>query len=176
MRSSPDLFNFTGQGRNSRNVYPASMALILAYRRTPVFKAGIEGAMRLGADRMMDLGNLYTASLPAWIAAGLVDALDKGADLDDAELLTMGYGSGDAAEPVLNTVQPGWQEAASRISLEGALGDPVMLGQSQYEMLHDRGAVGLPQPPSERFFIERIGTIREPDFQDVGVEYYQYAR
>jgi len=176
MRSSPDLFNFTGQGRNGRNVYPASMELVRAFRRTPVFRERIEGAMSLGADRMMDLGNLYTASLPAWIASGFVDALEKGVELDGAALLTMGYGSGDAAEAVLITAQPGWQEAASRINLEDALSDPVMLSQSQYEMLHDRGAADLPQPPSDRFFIERIGTIHEPDFQDVGVEYYQYAR
>ena len=106
MRSLPDLFNFTGQGRNSRNVYPASMALVRAFRRTPVFAERIEGAMSLGADRMMDLGNLYTASLPAWIAAGFVDALDKGICLDAADLLTLGYGSGDAAEAVLIAVQP----------------------------------------------------------------------
>ena len=174
MRSAPDLFKHTAQGRNAESAYPVSMVLIRAFRRTPAF-AALAQRMTLGADLMMDLGNLYTASLPAWIAAGFVEAVEQGVALAGAEFLTMGYGSGDAAEAAIITVQPGWQAAAARINFRDALADRVVLQQAQYETLHDEGAAELDGVSSARFCIERIGRTHEPAFQDVGVEYYRYT-
>ena len=124
---------------------------------------------------MMDLGNLYTASLPAWIAAGFLDAAEQDHDLTGARLLTVGYGSGDAAEAAIITVQPGWKEAAMAINIREALDDKVVLTQAQYEALHDVGEVSLDGRSAERFRIDHIGQTHEPTFQDVGVEYYRYA-
>lgn len=56
--------------------------------------------LTLGSDTMLDLGNLYTAALPAWIAAGFEQALEEESLKAGDEVPTLGYGSGDAAEVI----------------------------------------------------------------------------
>ena len=55
---------------------------------------------------MKDIGNVYCAALPAWMAAGIEDAYVRGVDLTDGKILAVGYGSGDAAEAIPMTVAP----------------------------------------------------------------------
>ena len=69
----------------------------------------------LGREAVQDIGNLYTASLPAWLAAGMEEAASSGQALTGTRILALGYGSGDAAEAIPMQVQPDWQSAASRI-------------------------------------------------------------
>jgi hydroxymethylglutaryl-CoA synthase len=124
----------------------------------------------------MELGNLYTAALPAWIAAGFEQALEQNIDLTNAKLAAMGYGSGDAAEAVPLRVVPGWRDAASKIGFRKALEASTDLSQQQYEALHDGKHVDLNCPPRDQFVIARTGSTYENAFQDLGVDYYDFAR
>ena len=36
----------------------------------PAYEKEVLGKLSMGADTIQDLGNLYTAALPAWFAAG----------------------------------------------------------------------------------------------------------
>ncbi len=74
---------------------------------------------------MMHMGNLYTAALPAWLAAGILEAQEQQAELSGHKLLLVGYGSGDAAETVVAKVTPNWRQAAAKIGLAKALGNAV---------------------------------------------------
>ena len=133
--------------------------------------------MSLGSRGAADLGNLYTAALPAWMAAGFEDALAKKVDLAERRLLAIGYGSGDAAEAIPVRVAPDWAEAAKKIGFAAALTPAFDLTKEQYESLHDtRAAAGLPALPGGRFRIGHVGDRYEPGFQDLGVEYYEYVR
>ncbi|MCA9624321.1 MAG: hydroxymethylglutaryl-CoA synthase family protein [Myxococcales bacterium] len=67
---APDLFSRL-EGGDDEHPYPATARLASAFRKTPAFAALAEAKLALGADRAMDFGNLYTAALPAWLAAGL---------------------------------------------------------------------------------------------------------
>jgi hydroxymethylglutaryl-CoA synthase len=176
MRSRPDLFAQVLAGKAGEEIYPESMKAAKVFRATPKFQEIVATKMALGSDRMMDIGNLYTASLPAWIAAGLEEAAEAGRDLGGKEFLTVGYGSGDAAEAMMIQIPTGYEEAAAKIGFRRALAEPVDLSQEQYEALHDgRDFPGKLPPASNVFVVERVGESARGELQDVGIEYYRYA-
>ena len=123
---------------------------------------------------MAELGNLYTASLPAWIAAGFEDAAEHGAALAGGRVLLIGYGSGDAAEAIPCTVVAGWEDAARRIGMRDALEDPVALDQEQYERLHAGEQLIIPRTVRSEFVVSHVGE-RAGSLLDEGIEYYRYV-
>jgi hydroxymethylglutaryl-CoA synthase len=137
----------------------------------------LQEKMSLGADWMRDLGNLYTAALPAWLAAGFEQAAQEDLDLVGVPMVAVGYGSGDAAESIPLSPVAGWRSAALGIGFCSALGGAFDLQQEQYEALHDGSqVVGLDYEPGTGFRIARVGDRYEQGFQDLGVEYYEYVR
>lgn len=156
--------------------YPESTKVAKVVRKDPSFVALQEEKMSLGADRMKDIGNIYTAALPAWAAAMFDDALQRNVSLAGATVLTIGYGSGDAAEAIPMRVVEGWQQAAQLIRFGEALAGSITLNRAQYEALHD----GQPPPdlsyqPRNEFHVTEVGQQVAPEFQDIGIEYYAYA-
>jgi hydroxymethylglutaryl-CoA synthase len=124
----------------------------------------------------MDMGNLYSAALPAWMAAGLEEAAEQRIDLTGEPMVAIGYGSGDASEALPIRAAEGWQEAARRTQTQAALHEgAVDLNQAQYEALHDGKDPGLAPDPKDEFVIARVGQKYDPGFQDLGVEYYEYV-
>ena len=158
------------------DLYPLSGKLRRHLRGTDTWANLVEEKLGLGEDAMRDLGNLYTAALPAWIASGFVQAYEENLPIDGQEWLALGYGSGDAAEALPMRVVQGWQEAASRINFTDALGDPVDLDRHQYEALHDgRTATVDPVQVSDEFVVDRVGTHSGPGVADLGIEFYRYV-
>ena len=131
----------------------------------------------LGTAGMLELGNLYTAALPAWLAAGLEDARARDIELNDKEVLLVGYGSGDAADAIPMRIVPTWREAAAAIDFQAALNPCIDLSHDQYLALRDRGVTtGLGYAPSAEFVVDRIGSETTQIFQDAGIEYYRYVQ
>lgn len=176
LKTSPDLFEDIDENGYT-DPYPNAMAVVRAFRSTDKHKQVVEVPMQLGSATMQDLGNLYTAALPAWLAAGLAQASEEKRDLAGEELLLVGYGSGDAAEAIPAQVVPQWRKAAQKIDIHGALKDPINLTQAQYEELHKTGKVeGLDGIVSGEFIIERTGVVGEGPLSDTGVDYYHYVQ
>jgi hydroxymethylglutaryl-CoA synthase len=124
---------------------------------------------------MKEIGNVYCAALPAWMAAGMEDAQMRGLDLAGSKIMAVGYGSGDAAEAIPMAVAEGWETAAAKIGFESALEGYQNLTRTQYETLHDTGdAEGL-YDPADGFVIESIGNSTNPKFSDEGIEYYRFV-
>eukprot|EP01059_Diplonema_ambulator_P030928 TRINITY_DN5501_c0_g1_i1.p1 TRINITY_DN5501_c0_g1~~TRINITY_DN5501_c0_g1_i1.p1 ORF type:complete len:503 (+),score=125.09 TRINITY_DN5501_c0_g1_i1:61-1569(+) len=145
-------------------------------RGEPKFKQLLEDKMSWGADVTRQLGNLYTASLPAWIMAGMEHAARHPTDLSNTHMVAIGYGSGDASESIPMTVQPTYREYSILANTPGLLSHAVTLTKSQYEGIHDtRSMASYPFHTPKGFFIESVGSRVEPAFQDLGVEYYSYA-
>ncbi|HEX6259399.1 MAG TPA: hypothetical protein VFZ51_02010, partial [Woeseiaceae bacterium] len=113
MLSKPEIVALAEPERLNVEVYPLTMAVFRIFRASRRYRREILDKLALGSDTMLDLGNLYTAALPAWIAAGFEQALDEGRDLQGEELLTLGYGSGDAAEVIPFFAAEQWQKAAA---------------------------------------------------------------
>jgi hydroxymethylglutaryl-CoA synthase len=94
----------------------------------------------------------------------------------DAKLYAIGYGSGDASEAIPLRVVPGWRDAAAKIGFRTALAESTDLTREQYEAMHDGQDVELDCPPVNQFVIARTGDTYEAAFQDLGVDYYEFAQ
>jgi hydroxymethylglutaryl-CoA synthase len=174
--SAPDLYAGVLEGGAIADPYVATSAAAGLLRKKAGFRELLQKKMHLGSEAVKDLGNLYSAALPAWMAAGLEQAASDGVELVDAPLVAVGYGSGDAAEALPVAVRPGWKEAALRIGFASALKGAVDLTREQYEALHDGIDVpGLDYALADEFRIARVGKSYDPTFQDLGVEYYEYV-
>ena len=175
MRTSPDVLQLVREGNINEDVYPLSMALLKEFRAGHVFNELVASKMSLGSEAMKDIGNVYCAALPAWMAAGLEEAARDGVELAYRDILAVGYGSGDAAEAIPMTLADNWQAAASRIGFMDALAHWQPLTRSQYESLHDDGvAEGLAEPDNG-FVIDAVGDASNPAFSDEGIEYYRFV-
>ncbi len=167
----PDVYALVETQKLGQELYPLASQTARVFREAPRFA---ELMTDLGTRGMQEVGNLYTASLPAWMAAGLEEAAETGMPLAGSRILTLGYGSGDAAEAIPMRVVPGWEAAARRICFKQALGEPLDLDEAGYNTLHDGcdfDTVAPLQPGV--FYIDRIGK-REEHFDDSGIEYYHY--
>lgn len=168
-----DLFAATKEGRLDDDPFPNTMRVLRAFREHDSHRTLVDDKLSLGADPMMELGNLYTASLPAWLAAALEEAAQSGNARRN--WLLVGYGSGDAAEAIPATVVDGFERAAGKIrfaeSLEGALD----LSREQYEAIHDGLDVELADVVKNAFVVDRIGGMNGTGYDDVGIEYYRYV-
>ena len=170
-----DISALADAERLNDDAMPLTMGLIRTFRASDAFADVVLDKLGLGSERMRDLGNLYTAALPAWMAAGFEEALERDLALEGREILTLGYGSGDAAEVIPMTVACGWRDATARMQFSAALDAPIDLTQAQYEALHDgRAVTDLPPPNGEEFFVTRVGREEARQFQDIGIEYYHY--
>ena len=175
LTSTHDIAALANAEQLNSDPMPLTMGLTRVFRASAGFDEDVLRKLTLGSDCMRHLGNLYTAALPAWMAAGFEEALDSDIELAGKEILTLGYGSGDAAEVIPMYVADGWREATRRMRFAAALEQPIDLSREQYEMLHDgRIIADLPQPAGEEFFVASVGRDTERHFQDVGIEYYLY--
>ena len=174
MRGRHDLPEHDADGPSAWNPFTRTNELMKGLRAMPEFEELVLHPLRWGDDSMMQLGNIYSGALFAWLAAGLEEAARAGENWAGDEILLIGYGSGDAAEALPMRVCEGWREAAGRIHFNKALEPAYDLDRSQYEALHAGLAVDdLPKPPG--FRVESIGTKTGQDFQDEGIEYYAYS-
>jgi hydroxymethylglutaryl-CoA synthase len=176
MASQPDVVDLLRRGNHEADAYPLTIELSRKFRKSAEFQNFVAEKMSLGTEVMKDIGNVYCASLPAWIAAGMEEAAETGRDLTDQSILAVGYGSGDAAEAIPMRAVRGWQDAASRIGFRKALVDYQDLSREQYESLHYTGDAGGLHGPSEGFVIETVGTSSTAGFSDEGIEYYRVVQ
>ncbi len=176
MISKPAVAELAHPERMNYEAYPLTMAVFRIFRASRKYRREILDKLALGSDAMLDLGNLYTAALPAWMAAGFEQAADEDRDLAGKEILTLGYGSGDAAEVIPLIVADQWRDAVASMKFADAMEFAVDLTQQQYEDLHDgRRVSGLDYIAHDEFVIDRVGGSDQRHFQDLGIEYYRYV-
>src|SRR5260221_8253648 len=156
--STPDLYAELLKDDAMADPYAATSAVASLLRKQKSCRQLLDEKMSLGSDTVKDLGNLYSAALPAWIAAGLEAASRQKLELADAPLVAVGYGSGDAAEALPLYVERGFETAASRIGFARGLEGAVTLSRDQYEALHDGTSLpSLTYTPRDEFAIARVG-------------------
>ena len=163
------VYDLVRNGNIAQEIYPLSTKVAKHFRTTPRFS---ELMTTLGSSQMKEVGNLYTASLPAWMAAGIENALESAEDITGKQILTIGYGSGDAAEIIPMQFVPGWREAAAKIDFAQQMEGAIDIDEEQYLALHDAGENSPLTNTREVFSIERVGQGGD-SFDDRGIEYYQ---
>ncbi len=170
--AEPDLLAHLEAHGADTPPYPLLDKLASLLRRHPAFKDYVAQKTSLGSQTAAEFGNLYSAALSAWLAAGFDDAAKQGKELADQSLLAIGYGSGDAALAMAVQPVPGWQIAAAKIDCDGALQNVRNINRNEYESLHDHGCLDddLLSPVGCR--IAKLGEVTSGAFQDIGVPYY----
>ena len=175
MNSTPDVLQLVRDGKIDEDVYPLCVQLLREFRKSPEFTSLVASKMSLGSEIMKEIGNVYCAALPAWMAAGMEEAAERGMKLAGGKILAVGYGSGDAAEAIPMQVVEGWEAAARKIGFESALDAAQNLTRSQYETLHDSGTAEGLLEPGNGFVIDTVGTSTNPELSDEGIEYYRFV-
>jgi hydroxymethylglutaryl-CoA synthase len=174
--STPDLYAQVRElGADVADPYEATTAVASLVRKSARFRELLQKKMSLGSAYVRDLGNLYSAALPSWLAAGFEAAAREKLDLVGRPMVAVGYGSGDAAEAWPIRAVKGWEAAASRIHLARAIDNPIDLTREQYEALHDGHEIEISYQPQDEFVITHVGEKYESAFQDLGIEYYKYV-
>lgn len=176
MRATPDILAFALNGETEREPWPLTMRLLRDFRAQPLYQDLVAAKMCLGSAPMRELGNMYSASLPAWMAAGLEEARTSGVDLAGQEVLALGYGSGDAAEAMPMRATESWADAAGRIRFAAALQPAINITREEYVQLHRSGIGPRSLELHDEFIIDRVGNSTAPEYADEGVEYYRYVR
>lgn len=175
LAAKPDLFGRLLSGRIDVDPLAVTGRVAALVRKCPEFAAFRQSKMNLGSELTAHFGNMYSASLLAWMAAGLEDAANRRIDLDETDVLLFGYGSGDAAECIPSRIPAGFADYAKRIGVAESLAGAFNLTKSQYESLHDDQTIPeVGALPGDRFRLSHIGEQDGAAFQDVGVEYYEY--
>ena len=176
MMSQPKVSTLASPERLQYEIYPLTMAALRVFRASRHYRVEVLDKLALGSDTMLDLGNLYTAALPAWLAAGFEQARDENRLQAGEEVLTLGYGSGDAAEVIPFYIADGWREATAAIGFSSVMDRAVDLNYEQYAQLHE-GQIpeGLVHVPQNEFVIDHVGNAEERHFSDLGIEYYRYV-
>ena len=176
LRSQHNIFSLVEQDKPNSSVFPKSLRVGRILNRFTSFHA-LADKLELGSEAMKDVGNLYTAALPAWLAAGLEEAVESNLELVGSDILTLGYGSGDAAEAIPMRAVPGWQEYAKKIKFAQSFDGAIDLNKTQYESLHSgKQPVDLPVNTDDEFLIKHVGQANERDFDEEGIEYYSYNK
>ena len=174
MESSRPLSCFQNSDAVHADPYPRLMKLLRVLREQPNYQNRILKKLNFGKSFVIEFGNLYSAALPAWLGAGLEDALHSNADWAGASVLSIGYGSGDAAEAIPMRVAANWKEAAKRLNTQQALENPRLLTREEYVALHEGTPCNLTQEAQHEFVIQQTGTGFDPAIDDVGIDYYDY--
>ncbi len=176
MANKPSVAKLANIEEHQLEAYPKAMAVYRVFRASRHYRREILDKLSLGSDTMLDLGNLYTAALPAWMAAGFEQALEEDSLKTGEEILTLGYGSGDAAEVIPFYVAHGWREASAAIQFSEAMTPVIDLNEKQYIAMHEGGRPeGIDYVPNREFVIAGVGHRQERHFADYGIEYYRYA-
>lgn len=174
---NPRYFTQIEAGREPTDAFPHTGKVARVLRKDARFMGLLAEKMSLGSSAMSSFGNLYTASLPCWLAAGFEEACRKKLDIAGKPMVMIGYGSGDASMAIPIVPVEGWEAAASRINVAKALSNPVNISKEQYEALHtgaEKGDLAEGHRKME-FVVDRLGCRNDSAFQDVGIEYYKFV-
>ncbi len=169
--SNPQANGWLSDIDESPEWFPASSQVAKRLIESDEFRA-LQGK-QFGRAMMREIGNTYTAALPMWLASALLEASEKGVDIAGRTLLSIGYGSGDAAEIIPMRVVHGWQALAQQTNLRDELIYERNLMLEEYVQLHDRDSGALDLPVNQGFYVNEIGTGEGPH-QDFGIEQYKY--
>ena len=154
--------------------FKTNKALKSLHRIKP-FKEKVLSKLKLGNELTKEMGNIYSGSIFAWLAAGIEDSMRNGKVLNGQDALLIGYGSGDAAEVIPISFTQHCCNEESNIKYSAAFNEPVNLDRNQYIKLRtDKILEGTQHKKPKGFIVSKVGKEESSIFQDAGIEYYEY--
>ena len=153
---------------------PALSKLTKALARADVMEAFISAKCGAGRGVVRQLGNLYSASLPAWMGAAFEEAAEAPDGEEGSEVLLLGYGSGDASLAVMGRLVPGWQSSARALGFSKGLAGALDIDRESYERAHDR-IEEIAVPVEGEVMLSGLGDGESFGFDDRGIPRYAYV-
>ena len=174
LKERPDLVTFLQTDIN-KELFPKTNKALKSFNRIKPFKDKVLSKIKLGNELTKEMGNIYSGSIFAWLAAGIEDSMKNGKDLNGKDGLLIGYGSGDAAEVIPISFTQDCCDKESNIKYSSAFSEPVNLNHKQYIKLRTNKILeGVESRKSKGFVVSKVGKEESTDFQDAGIEYYEY--
>ena len=174
LKERPDLVTFLQTDIN-KELFPKTNKALKSLNRIKLFKDKVLSKIKLGNELTKEMGNIYSGSIFAWLAAGIEDSMKNGKDLNGKDGLLIGYGSGDAAEVIPISFTQDCCDKESNIKYSSAFSEPVNLNHKQYIKLRTNKILeGVESIKSKGFVVSKVGKEESTDFQDAGIEYYEY--
>ena len=174
LKVKPDLKSFLQTDIN-KDLFPKTSKALKALNKIKPFKDKVLSKLKLGNELTKEMGNIYSGSIFAWLAAGIEDSMKNGKVLNGKDALLIGYGSGDAAEVIPISFTQDCCDNENNIKYSAAFTDPVNLDHNQYIKLRTNKVLeGVESKKSKGFIVSKVGTEESTDFQDAGIEYYKY--
>ena len=174
LKERPDLVTFLQTDIN-KELFPKTNKALKSLNRIKPFKDKVLSKIKLGNELTKEMGNIYSGSIFAWLAAGIEDSMKNGKDLNGKDGLLIGYGSGDAAEVIPISFTQDCCDKESNIKYSSAFSEPVNLNHKQYIKLRTNKILeGVESRKSKGFIVSKVGKEESTDFQDAGIEYYEY--
>ena len=174
LKERPDLVTFLQTDIN-KELFPKTNKALKSLNRIKLFKDKVLSKIKLGNELTKEMGNIYSGSIFAWLAAGIEDSIKNGKDLNGKDGLLIGYGSGDAAEVIPISFTQDCCNKESNIKYSSAFSEPVNLNHKQYIKLRTNKILeGVESRKSKGFVVSKVGKEESTDFQDAGIEYYEY--
>ena len=174
LKERPDLVTFLQTDIN-KELFPKTNKALKSLNRIKPFKDKVLSKIKLGNELTKEMGNIYSGSIFAWLAAGIEDSMKNGKDLNGKDGLLIGYGSGDAAEVIPISFTQDCCDKESNIKYSSAFSEPVNLNHKQYIKLRSNKILeGVESRKSKGFVVCKVGKEESTDFQDAGIEYYEY--
>ena len=172
--NKPNVSDFPENDIN-REAFPLTTQLVKIIHKEPDFQSNVVSKLSFGSALTTEMGNIYSGSVFGCLSAGLEDALENGIDLSNEEALMIGYGSGDAAEVIPIFFVEGWQESAKLTPFSSAFESYINLTHKQYLKLRsEKTTNGIDYNLKNEFVVRKIGSEERLDFQDAGIEYYEF--
>ena len=174
LKVRPDLVTFLQTDIN-KELFPKTNKALKSLNRIKPFEDKVLSKIKLGNELTKEMGNIYSGSIFAWLAAGIEDSMKNGKDLNGKDGLLIGYGSGDAAEVIPISFTQDCCDKESNIKYSSAFSEPVNLNHKQYIKLRTNKILeGVESRKSKGFVVSKVGKEESTDFQDAGIEYYEY--
>jgi len=175
LQQRPNISEYPLIGKINYEPLPLTQIVAKTCQKEKNFQDLILHKLDFGSELTKEMGNIYSGSVFGWLAAGLEDAIANNIDWTHKEALLFGYGSGDAAEVIPISFVDDWQTAASKVKFSQSFGDCYNLSYSQYtDLRSDKKLNGIDHKLNKQFVVKKIGTEERDDFQDAGIEYYEY--
>jgi len=159
----------------NKDLFPKTSKALKSLNEIKTFKDKVLSKLKFGKELTKELGNIYSGSIFAWLAAGLEYSIKNGKTLNGKDALLIGYGSGDAAEVIPISFTQNCCDNEKSIKYSAAFSNPVNLDHNQYIKLRTNKVLeGIESKKSKGFIVSKVGTEESTDFQDAGIEYYKY--
>lgn len=161
----PTIDNYT-----DKNEYEKDKSQFLrAITKTEEYRQFVNEKLEKAQKASSNIGNMYTCSIFLALMSSL-EANIENENMEGEKIGFIAYGSGSKSKVFQGTLQPHWQNVASKFEISNKLEQCSEISYQQYEQLHRKQLKQSIISPKDEFILEKKGTT---DVR-LGARYYKW--